>query len=86
MKRTIKNYCFNATQSKLGELYEIAKKYVSIKNEVFQGYGSLSGLQYLSYPRQIRDEWVKTRYADKFNMQARYWKQAFDEAFSNIKS
>jgi len=86
VKKTIKNYCLNATQSKLGELYEIAKRYVSVKNNIFQRYGSLSGLQYLSYPRQIRDEWVKTRHADKFNMQARYWKQALEEAFSNIQS
>src|SRR3990172_12475140 len=86
MKKTIKNYCLNATQSKLGELYEIAKRYVSVKNNIFQRYGSLSGLQYLSYPRQIRDEWVKTRHADKFNMQARYWKHALEEAFSNIQS
>ena len=86
MKKTIKNYCLNATQSKLDELYEIAKRYVSVKNNIFQRYGSLSGLQHLSYPRQIRDEWVKTRHADKFNMQARYWKQALEEAFSNIQS
>ena len=86
MKKTIKNYCFNATQKKLDELYEIARRYTSVKNEVFQRYGSLSGLQYLSYPRQVRDEWVKTGYTNKFRLQARYWKQALDEGFSNIKS
>lgn len=86
MKKTIKNYCFNATQSKINELYEIASRYTSVKNEIFQRYGSISGLQYLSYPRQIRDNWVKTGFADKFGLQARYWKQAFDEGFSNIRS
>lgn len=86
MKKTIKNYCFNATQSKLNELYEIGHRYVCVKNGVFQKYGSISGLQYFSYPRQIRDEWVKTGYGKKFGLQARYWKQAMDEAFSNIKS
>ena len=86
MKKTIKNYCFNATQSKLNELYEIALRYTSVKNEIFQRYGSISGLNYLSYPRQIRNEWVKTNYANKFGLQARYWKQAVDEVFSNIKS
>jgi len=86
VKKTIKNYCFNATQSKLNELYEIGQRYVKIKNEVFHRYGSVEGLKYLSYPRQIRDEWVETGYADRFNLQVRYWKQAFDEAFSNISS
>jgi transposase len=86
MKKTIKNYCLNATQSKISELYEIGRRYASVKNEIFYKYGSISGLQYLSYPRQIRDNWVKTKYADKFGLQARYWKMAFDEAFTNIKS
>ena len=86
MKKTIKNYCFTSTQKKLNELYKIAIRYTSVKNEIFQRYGSISGLQYLSYPRQIRDNWVKTGFADKFGLQARYWKQAFDEGFSNIRS
>ncbi|OFY71428.1 MAG: hypothetical protein A3G23_13530 [Bacteroidetes bacterium RIFCSPLOWO2_12_FULL_37_12] len=86
MKKTIKNYCFNATQSKINELHEITKRYTSVKNEVFQRYGSVSGLQYLSYPRQIRDEWVKTKHAKKFGLQARYWKQAMEESFFTIES
>src|SRR3990172_1063686 len=86
MKKTIKNYCFTSTQKKLNELYKIAIRYTSVKNEIFQRYGSISGLQYLSYPRQIRDNWVKTGFAGKFGLQARYWKQAFDEGFSNIRS
>lgn len=86
MKKTTKFYCFNPTQSKLNELYEIASRYAAVKNELFHKYGSISGLEYLSYPRQIRDGWVRTGYADRFGLQARYWKQAFDEAFSNIRS
>jgi len=86
LKKTIKNYCLNATESKLNELYEIAKRYASVKNKVFMRYGSIEGLQYLDYPRSIRDEWIKTKYADKFELQARQWKMALDEAFANIKS
>jgi len=85
MKKTIKNYCFNATQAKLDELCKIGQKYSSVKNEIFSKYGSISGFSYLSYPRKIRDEWIKTGYANKFGLQARYWKMAFDEAFANIK-
>lgn len=86
MKKTIKNYCFNPTQSKLNQLYEIASRYKFIKNDIFGKYGSINGLGHISYPRKIRDEWIKTHYADKFGLQARAWKQAFDEAFANIKS
>ena len=86
MKKTIKNYCLNATESKLTELYEIAQRYAKVKNEVFMRYGSVDGLQYLSYPREIRDEWVKTGHGNKFGLQARQWKMAFDEAFANITS
>jgi len=86
LKKTIKNHCINPTQSKLDELYKIGQKYSDVKNEIFNKYGSIAGLKYLSYPRQIRDSWVKTGYADKFGLQARQWKQAFDEAFSNINS
>ena len=86
MKKTIKNYCLNATESKLAELYELARRYAAVKNDIFLQYGSLNGLQYLGYPREVRDEWVRTKYAAKFGLQARQWKTAFDEAFANIKT
>lgn len=86
MKKTIKNYCLNATQRKLSELYKIASRYVSVKNEVFYKYGSIAGIQYLSYPRKVRDQWVEDGTGVRFGLQARQWKQAIDEAFSNIMS
>lgn len=86
MKKTVKNYCLNATAAKLDELYEIAKRYAVVKNEIFHRYSSVSGLGHLSYPKKIRDEWVKNKYGDRFGLQARYWKQALDEAFANINS
>lgn len=86
MKKTIKNYCLNATNRKLSELYTIAKKYSNVKNEVFRLYGSLEGLKYLRYPRACRDKWIEEKYAAKFNLQARLWKCAFEEAFANIKT
>ncbi len=86
MKKTIKNYCLTATQNKINELYEIAARYAAVKNEVFHRYSSITGIQYISYPRKIRDEWVRSKYANRFRLQARYWKQSLDEAFSNIRS
>lgn len=86
MKKTIENYCLNATNRKLNELYEIAKRYGNVKNEVFRLYGSLEGLKYLRYPRACRDKWIEEKYAAKFNLQARLWKCAFEEAFANIKT
>ncbi|GEM_PF-687722 len=86
MKQTVKNYSKGISLVDLDELSEIARRYSYVKNEVFDRYGSIAGLHYLSYPRQIRDEWVKAGCADKFGLQARYWKQAFDEAWANIKT
>lgn len=90
MKKTVKNYSLTATQKKVEELKEIAERYSDVKNYIFQKYGSLSGLQYLNYPREIRDEWVSDPDAicllEQFGLQARQWKMAFDEAFSNIKT
>jgi hypothetical protein len=44
----------------------------------------------LNYPREIRDEWVSDPngncFVKQFGLQARQWKMAFDEAFSNIKT
>lgn len=86
MKKTIKNYCLNATKRKLNQLYKIAQEYGNVKNEVFRLYGSIEGLKYLKYSRAARDRWVKTKYADRFNLQARLWKCAFEEAFANVKT
>lgn len=86
IKKTFINYSFNPTQSKLDQLNEIAKRYAKVKSEIFKTYSSIKGLEFLDYPRALRDEWIKTKYADKFNLPSRLWKLAFDEAFKDIKS
>jgi len=86
IKKAFINYSFGTTQSKLNQLNEIAKRYAKVKDEVFQKYSSIRGLEFVYYPRKLRDEWIKTKYADKFNLPARLWKLAFEEAFTNIKS
>ena len=34
----------------------------------------------------MRDEWVKTNFAEQWKLPARYWKLALSEATGNIKS
>jgi IS605 OrfB family transposase len=68
----------------MDEIREIALRYAKVKEECFRLFGSVEGLKYLSYPRKVRDQWVKDKKV--FNLQARYWKSAFEETFSNIKT
>lgn len=86
MKRTIKQYSLALSDSTLQELKIIAFRYGKVKNYIFSRYGSINGLQYLKYPRKIRDEWVKSGFANEWKLSARYWKLALEEAFSNIKT
>lgn len=76
----------NPTQKKLDEIYEIAQRSARVRNRVWQQYGSLLGLSKLDYPRSVRDEWIRNREDNSYGLQARQWKMAFDEAFSNIKT
>lgn len=74
------------TQKKLDELYEIARRYADVRNEMWRLFGSVSSLVKLNYPRGVRDEWVETGYGSQFELQARQWKIALDEAFSTMRS
>jgi len=86
MKKTIKNYCFTATQDRLEELSEIAIRYACLKNEVFRIFGSLEGLKYVSYSRDLRNEWSRLGLFKRFHLLSKYSQCAFDDAFSSIRS
>lgn len=86
MKKTIKQYSKNLDKQTFMELKTVAYRYGKVKNYIFSRYGSINGLQYLRYPREIRDEFVKTGFAKQWKLTARYWKLAFEEAFANIKT
>ena len=86
MKKTIKNYCFTATQENLSELHELAIRYVRLKNEVFRFYGSLEGLKYVNYTRDLRNNWSRLGLFKRFNLLSKYSQCAFDDAFANIRS
>ena len=69
------------------ELRFIASEYRDVKNYVFSRYSGINSLLIIKDPhKNIRDVWVQTKFAEQWNIQALYWKQALDEAISNIKS
>ena len=69
------------------ELYYIAKQYTTVKNYVYSRYSGINSIGILfDYKKQIRDVWVKTKFAEQWKLPARYWKLALDEAISNIKT
>lgn len=70
----------------MGEIRELARRQGKVRSEAFHKYGSIMGLEHLDYPEAIRDEWIKTAYAEKFGLQARMWKIALSDAFAMIKS
>lgn len=86
MKKTTKQYSYYLSKEAFSELKTIARRYGKVKNYVFSRYGSINGLQYLKYPRTVRDEWTKTEFAKQWGLSARYWKLALEEAFGNIKT
>ncbi len=86
MKKTLIYHCHNATAAKLDELYEVSRRYGTVQADIYNRYGGMKALPVLRYPREVRDEWVKSGYAEKYGLQARQWKQAIDEAFAMLKS
>ena len=86
MIKTIKQYSIRLDRDTLEQLSLIAYRYTKVKNYVYSRFGSINGLQYLRNPREVRDEWVKSGFANQWKLSARYWKLALGEAFSNIKT
>jgi IS605 OrfB family transposase len=73
--------------SNLEELKTIAVRYATVKDYVFLRYSGINSIVLLDrYKKDIRDEWMKTDFADQWKLPARYWKLALDEAVSNIKT
>ncbi|MDF2672307.1 MAG: transposase [Clostridiales bacterium] len=69
------------------ELKEITTAYTRVKNYVYSRYSGINSLLLLKNHRvTIRDEWIKSEFAKRWKLPARYWKTALDEAISNIKT
>jgi len=86
MIKTVKQFSFPLNKEIINELTLIAHRYSKVKNYIYARFGSINGLQYIDNPNKIRDEWVKTKFANQWKLSARYWKLALSEAFSNIKT
>ncbi len=71
----------------IDELKHIAEQYTAVKNYVYSRFSGINSMgMLLIYKKQIRDIWVHSKFAEQWKLPARYWKQALDEAVSNIKT
>ena len=87
MIKCVKNYSEMLELIQYNEFIEIAKRYKSAKNYFYSRYSGINSLNKLnSYKKDIRDVLIKEDICNMFNLQARQWKLALDEAISNIKS
>lgn len=88
MKTVIKTVKQHSLEVKnIDELKAIAEKYTTVKNYTYSRYSGINSILILnSYRKEIRDIWVKAGFASQWNIPARYWKMALDEAVSNIKA
>lgn len=83
--KCIKQHSFEIEN--IDELKLIVSRYVTVKNYVYSRYSGINSLLILSEAKkEIRDVWVKTKFAEQWKLPARYWKMALDEAIANIKT
>ena len=82
--KTVKQY---SKEIDVSELNYIANQYKNIKNYIYSRYSGINSICILNkYKKEIRDIWVKSKFAEQWKLPARYWKMALDEAISNIKT
>ena len=84
--KNVKQHSYELNKEILDELQFIANQYKNVKNYVYSRYSGINSIPLLGEDRQIRNEWVKTKFAEQWKLPARYWKLALSEAMSNIKS
>lgn len=85
--KNIRQYSFELSGENYSRLLTLIERYNSVKNYVFSRYSGIGSVLLLNRHRQeIRDEWVENEFAKQWNLPARYWKTALDDAIGNIKS
>jgi len=85
MKKAVRQYSKHISDFK--EIETIALRYKNVRNYVYSRYSGVNSLHMLkNYKKQIRDVWVKSKFAKQWGLLDRYWKLALDEAIANIKS
>lgn len=87
LMKNIKQYSKPLSKEDMQELQTIARYYATVKNYVYSRFSGINSLLLLNKARKkIRDAWVKSGFAKQWNLQARYWKMALEEAIGNIKT
>lgn len=85
--KDIKQHSKNINENCIEELKLIAVRYATVKDYAFSRYSGINSLSLLEdYKKEVRDVWVKTKFAKQWKLPSRYWKLALDEAISNIKT
>lgn len=84
--KTVKQYSYEADDYEVEELLKIGREYKNVKNYVYSRYSGIKSLLIIEKPRKIRDEWVSTKFYEQWDLPARYWKLALQDAIGNIKS
>lgn len=84
--KNIKQYSYKLDDETINELLFIGRQYRNVKNYVYSRYSGINSIPLLNKDREIRNEWVITKFAEQWKLPARYWKLALSEAMSNIKT
>ena len=84
--KTVKQYSYKIDDCEIEELLKIGREYKNVKNYVYSRYSGIKSLLIIEKPRKIRDEWVKTKFYGQWDLPARYWKLALNDAIGSIKS
>ena len=84
--KIVKQYSYELDSNTLSELKYIGNKYRNVKNYVYSRYSGINSIMLIDRPRDIRDNWTKTKFYQEWKLPARYWKLALSEALSNIKT
>jgi hypothetical protein len=77
------------SKKKYSDLTEVTRRFVEAENFFLKNFAGFEGLQYLKYPKELRNEYVRHGLPPellRLGLQARQWKLALDVAFDTIKS
>ena len=89
MSLTRKEHSLKLSIKKYHELTDVIRSFVSAQNFFLRNFAGIQGLSYSSYPRGLRDQYVREglpRELARLGLQDRQWKMALDVAFDTIKS
>lgn len=77
--KTVKQHSYSLDNAALKELKLVGERYRRVKNYVYSRYSGINSIVLIKRDRDIRDEWVKTKFAEQWKLPARYWKLALSD-------